>query len=1215
MDTLHYAIEVQTSYTGTPSPNTFNITSTGLLAWVTDRPRYDGVTVIPTWGLNEIDINGNARTGNNTTVYHQDLLTEDWYDGNAIRQNDFSNLFNYDVSASFSFKIRGDAGLGKAFWDWCQYNGINLCNAIVRLYVVIDDVFHSQWRGIVSQTSYTEQDFTFVCIDEGTILHKIIPPDTLNVVTTQTTAITTVRYNTTNANSQVVDNITPASNQTVTQETIPIVIGNVPHSAVLKFSDQNIFTPFYTGIQGENSDGVLIKFDDIIQTAVFIYNYAYDTLQIAWDGSMHIGELILFSPEPEEMLSIFSFAFTQTLFSANDTRLVGKYLTVISGTNADTEQMYRIAANNASSATLYTDGFGNTKTFYTTAVFIDEALLCSDKTLMLSGTFNSGFNYTLNPATNYPFSANADTWWFKVSDFNIKTAISTINYDGGPYNLVSSVFGATVQKKLDVRGNPTGLIQLFEYDSNTKTYIDVSDCVNFTATGQNLLLKSNMATTDGKIQHIEDIGFSIDVFGIRRGDHNPINPENVLSTPPYYANSFANDTYLPITYFPEIAHTSVIIDGQQHTDGVKFDLTNLHGDDIYYWLTVRFRLNQLNYSYDKILFCPDFRIQNTDSNPQYYQIAPLQYSLFDNYGRIIRLGTTWQRGGNNQYLPSLGTGSSGTRFLVDSTSYNDIHLFPTNLYTSLLNGYAQSQFLQPAPYTPKTGGTVGEYPWQNWFSFDIAAPVTSASSMTKDDLTKNYVQFVEVYTPLISTDSLGNSGGTKWGYIKITVNQIGLIGIRMIDTIKGDLYARIQGEATDINKDLIISAPIPSSYGSLYDLCNSQGLGVNNVFNTSNGSDCTNGDLSTIKGSALAPGDAFTVDSYDAVHQTATASFNYTEGASHNTQGQYLANSVHGAFMHILEDYDQIPHNMIDYGMGTEYWLQSNRRLTDSMGSPGDGCWMVGRTLTEQKNSSDYLNELCCQSCTGLFQNRHGQRALRAFQAYGYSYTTGPGKSPNHDNILIIDGSITEFVKTDWSQTYNSFNLRYSYDPGLKDFTKFFKITHVDDDRGFPTETSDAYNRDWTTYCSGSGLTYTYAAYFWNACHYQWTLNKTVKLASSDVSDLYWFIDSVDYNPLDDTSSGQYSSAYQLLKILIGDPNHQWSTNTYSGWATTQKDIVTYSIPINANTYGTEIFDVISFTDSIYTNGNYRTGWIMSIETNAAEDQYIIKSVLLPLGQ
>ena len=58
--------------------------------------------------------------------------------------------------------------------------------------------------------------------------------------------------------------------------------------------------------------------------------------------------------------------------------------------------------------------------------------------------------------------------------------------------------------------------------------------------------------------------------------------------------------------------------------------------------------------------------------------------------------------------------------------------------------------------------------------------------------------------------------------------------------------------------------------------------------------------------------------------------------------------------------------------------------------------------------------------------------------------------------------------------------------------------------------------------------------------------------------------------------------------------------------------VVSYSIPVNANTYGTDLLDVVYFNDVIYTNGKNIPGWVVKISVNTAKDQYDL-SVMLQL--
>ena len=108
-----------------------------------------------------------------------------------------------------------------------------------------------------------------------------------------------------------------------------------------------------------------------------------------------------------------------------------------------------------------------------------------------SGTFTSWQVSNL-------LGASVNTWWFKISNLTIPTALSTINYDGGPSNL-GQQFQVVAQNKTNPQGNDSGIIGLLEYDSSTQSYIDVTDCADTESTGADVVVKANTATPDGKV--------------------------------------------------------------------------------------------------------------------------------------------------------------------------------------------------------------------------------------------------------------------------------------------------------------------------------------------------------------------------------------------------------------------------------------------------------------------------------------------------------------------------------------------------------------------------------------------------------------------------------------------------------------------------------------------------------------------------------------------
>ena len=385
------------------------------------------------------------------------------------------------------------------------------------------------------------------------------------------------------------------------------------------------------------------------------------------------------------------------------------------------------------------------------------------------------------------------------------------------------------------------------------------------------------------------------------------------------------------------------------------------------------------------------------------------------------------------------------------------------------------------------------------------------------------------------------------------------------------------------------------------------------------------------------------------------------------TDPNHETNDVYHAFMHILEDYDGIPSNLIDYGN-----LATERNL-----------WHVGRVLTERKNAVDYLNELCSHSFVGMFSTRIGKRGLRAFQ----SFTTLPVPVASHNQNNIVRDSIENFEKSDISQLYNNFLLQYNYDPGPNKFIRAFTVANVDKFTSFPAvSTIDrltpaylsssnrtigtgtinftiatglnltigagiAADHDSSNYVEGtissyaiatgvvsilvttavgsgtfnswnvsllgnptwyqcfgglqgspgfSSVGYAESKVIWDACRASYTVNGAVKQAQNDISELNWYIDRALFDIATSWGTGDTSSAYYLLKLL-------------AQWTTLQKDVVSYALPINSANISLELLDVVTFNDAIYTKGADRTGWIVSIEVDAPNDQVKIRVMLQPL--
>jgi hypothetical protein len=136
------------------------------------------------------------------------------------------------------------------------------------------------------------------------------------------------------------------------------------------------------------------------------------------------------------------------------------------------------------------------------------------------------------------------------------------------------------------------------------------------------------------------------------------------------------------------------------------------------------------------------------------------------------------------------------------------------------------------------------------------------------------------------------------------------------------------------------------------------------------------------------------------------------------------SNSIYGAFYHILSNYDGIPEKMLSFGN------LPSLRTTETWG-------LIGRQITEQKNSFDYLRELCRQSFVGIFPSRKGAVSLSAWLQLRNEHL------PVFDDQTIIRDSIKNYSRTKPQDLYNDFLISYAYNPGPDSFDKVLFVTNA----------------------------------------------------------------------------------------------------------------------------------------------------------------------------
>jgi hypothetical protein len=174
--------------------------------------------------------------------------------------------------------------------------------------------------------------------------------------------------------------------------------------------------------------------------------------------------------------------------------------------------------------------------------------------------------------------------------------------------------------------------------------------------------------------------------------------------------------------------------------------------------------------------------------------------------------------------------------------------------------------------------------------------------------------------------------------------------------------------------------------------------------------------------------------------------------------------------------------------------------------------------------------------------------------------------------------------------------LKYNYDPGSELYNEFINVCNIDSDHtSFPVSSGN-----WQSYVTGvPDSAYSDASNIWTECINSFKDNQVTQIASTQISELPWYVDAKIFDSNATNGTGTTSSAFYYLKFL-------------GYWTTRLKDVITYSIPITTNTVGTDILDCVTVKNAVYTDGTARTGWIVSRELDAVNDLLILQAMLLP---
>ena len=202
-----------------------------------------------------------------------------------------------------------------------------------------------------------------------------------------------------------------------------------------------------------------------------------------------------------------------------------------------------------------------------------------------------------------------------------------------------------------------------------------------------------------------------------------------------------------------------------------------------------------------------------------------------------------------------------------------------------------------------------------------------------------------------------------------------------------------------------------------------------------------------------------------------------------------------------------------------------------------------------------------------------------------------------------IEGQAISFISGN-PGTYFSFGIVDSTEIGGSDRTVIVKIDNIygliegTEQTGSLTVIQHSSQiPKWKTFVGGI-VDYSLADNFWNICHNSYLRTKTINPLPEFLRNMDWFIDESGF---DNIAQSDNHSARKYLELLLS-------------WVTLQKNVVTYSIPMNLSNVDLELLQLISFKDVIYTNNVEKRGYITKIKHNFQRKIIELEVTLEPEG-
>lgn len=144
-------------------------------------------------------------------------------------------------------------------------------------------------------------------------------------------------------------------------------------------------------------------------------------------------------------------------------------------------------------------------------------------------------------------------------------------------------------------------------------------------------------------------------------------------------------------------------------------------------------------------------------------------------------------------------------------------------------------------------------------------------------------------------------------------------------------------------------------------------------------------------------------------------------------------------------------------------------------------------------------------------------------------------------------------------------------------------------------------NQNWTEYVAGvAGNSYADAKAMWEIAQNAYDVCHITQTNPSDTRQLMWYGDAASFANVSFIGASVDDAAYKFLQNLVT-------------WTALQKEKLDFSLPMTATNIALELLDKIGFSESFFTNGVTRTGWITGIEIDTKNDRINIEATLQPV--